>query len=287
MAGDVLEKEIRGMKLKRMGRLGLGIMMLIFVMGTAAVAQDDEPVFTADLTLDYNSMYVWRGQVLNGESVFQPAISGSAYGFTASIWSNIDFTDAHLMTDEDGEYGGASSFSEVDYTLDYSGSVPGMEKLGYSVGVIHYIFPMPPLEPTTEIYFGASLDTVLSPFVTIYQDVNNVKGTYIQFGVGQSFEKDLGSGKSVGLDLSASFGLAESNYNNFYFGVNETKWNDFTLGVAVPFNLKGGVSITPSLHVSTLLDDTIATNHEAIYSVDAYTADRSNVWFGVSLSKSF
>ena len=75
------------MKLMKMGRLGLGIIMLFTVMGSAAVAQD-EPVFSADISIDYATMYVWRGIPVVRESVLQPAVAGSAYGFTGSIWRN-------------------------------------------------------------------------------------------------------------------------------------------------------------------------------------------------------
>ncbi|MEJ2110409.1 MAG: hypothetical protein P8Z37_10935 [Acidobacteriota bacterium] len=259
------------MKLRRMGRLGLGIMMLVFVVGNA-IAQD-EPVFSAEITLDYNSKYIWRGIQVNDESVFQPGVSGSAYGFTGSIWANIDMTD----------YAGTQGeFSEIDYALDYSGAL-GDSVVGYSVGVIHYLFPTVGATDasTTEIYGGLSFDVPLSPFITWYGDVNAIDGSYVQMGVGHSLEMEMAPDYSVGLDLGASFAFGSSGYNNGYFGVNESKWNDFTLGVGVPFNLKH-VTITPALNVATFLDDTIAAAH-----TEGYGGDRTNVWFGVSLSKSF
>jgi uncharacterized protein (TIGR02001 family) len=263
------------MKLKRMGRLSLGIIALSLVVGNA-LAQD-EKVFSADVSLDYNSKYIWRGIQVNNESVFQPSVSGSAYGFTGSIWANIDMTD----------YAGtAGEFSEIDYSLDYSGTI-GKSPVGYSAGVIQYIFPTVGATDasTTEIYGGLSFDVPLSPYITLYRDVNSIDGTYVQMGVGHSFEKELAPDYSVGLDLSASFAFADCGYNDGYFGVNETKWNDFTLGISVPFNLKY-VTLTPSLNVSTFLDDTIAAAHAEMYGVSE-PANRTNVWAGVSLSKSF
>lgn len=255
------------MKMKRMGRLGLGIIMLILVMGNAAIAQD-EPVLSADITLDYATMYVWRGIPVNRESVFQPGVAGSAYGFTGSIWANIDMT----------EYAGtAGEFSEIDYTLDYSGSI-GDSVLGYSAGVIHYIFPTVGATDasTTEIYGGLSFDVPLSPFITWYGDVNAIDGSYVQFGVGHSLEAELSTEYSVGLDLSASFAFGSSGYNKGYFGVDETKWNDFTLGIGVPFTLKR-VSLTPSFNMSSMISKDIGDT----------LSERTNYWFALSLGKSF
>ncbi|MEJ2245259.1 MAG: hypothetical protein P8Y80_04085 [Acidobacteriota bacterium] len=254
------------MKSKRMRRFGLGIMMLIFITGS--VMAQDEPVFSADITLDYNSKYIWRGIQVVDESVFQPGVSGSAYGFTGSIWANIDMTDFA---------GTAGEFSEIDYALDYSGMV-GDSVVGYSLGVIHYIFPTIGATDasTTEIYGGLSLDVLLSPYITWYRDVNVIDGSYIQMGVGHSVEMEMAPDYSIGLDLSGSFAFGDSGYNNGYFGVDETKWNDFTFGVGVPFNLKH-VTLTPGFNVSTMLSEEIG---------DALP-DRTNVWFGVSLAKSF
>ncbi len=255
------------MKTKKMGRLGLGIIMLITLMANAAMAQDEQ-VFNADITIDYASMYVWRGIPVVRESVLQPGVAGSAYGFTGSIWANIDMTDFN---------GTAGEFSEIDYALDYSGSV-GDSVVGYSVGVIHYIFPTVGATDasTTEIYGGLSFDVPLSPFIAVYGDVNAIDGAYVQFGVGHSLEMEIDSDYSVGLDLSASFGFGSSGYNSGYFGIDEAKWNDFTIGVGVPFNLKY-VSLTPSFNMSTMISEEIGDT----------LSERTNYWFALSFGKSF
>ena len=244
--------------------------MLIFVVGNA-VAQD-EPVFSADLTVDYNSKYVWRGIQVVDESVIQPGVSGSAYGFTGSIWANIDMTDIN---------GTQGEFSEIDYALDYSTAI-GESPVGVSAGIIHYLFPTIGATDasTTEIYFGAGFDTFLSPFITYYLDVNSVDGGYLQFGIGHSLEMETDSDVTIGLDMSASFGLGDSDYNSVYFGVSEAELNDFTASIGVPIGFSNGLSLTPSFNVSTLLGEQIGD------MADYYDA-RTNVWFGLGFAKSF
>jgi len=260
----MIRKEIKVMKLKRAGKMSLGIMMLIFLMGTA-VAQD-EPAFSMDAAIDYYGKYIWRGQQINDETVIQPWVSGSAYGFTGSIWANIDMTN--FVPDN------AGGFSEIDYSLDYSNSVPSFEKLGFSLGVIHYLFPMPSAASTTELYFGVSLDVLLSPSFTYYRDVSEIDGSYMQIGIGHSFETELKPDYSIGLELSGGLAWADSGYNRGYFGIDETKFNDLTIGIGVPFNLKH-VTLTPSLNIASMLSKEIGGT------------TRNNVWFGVGLSKSF
>ena len=173
--------------------------------------------------------------------------------------------------------GTAGEFSEIDYALDYSGSF-GDSVVGYSAGIIHYIFPTlgETDASTTEIYGGLSFDLPLNPFITWYGDVNAIDGSYVQFGVGHSLETEIVPDYSVGLDLSASFAFGSSGYNNGYFGIDETKWNDFTFGVGVPFNLKH-VSLTPSFNMSAMMSEEIGDT----------LSGRTNYWFALSLAKGF
>jgi len=205
----------------------------------------------------------------------QTSVSGGAYGFTGSVWANIDLTG-----DSQFAPGNAGDFSEIDYALDYSRPVPGVPGVGFSAGVIHYLFPNTPAPSTTEIYGGLSLDIPASPTVTWYRDVNAVDGSYLQIAAGHTFETIAGpdSGCRVGLSLGGSLAVAGPGYNRGYFGVDRTGLNDLTIGIGVPLSLRQW-SITPSLNLATMLSGEIG---------DAgFEGKRTNVWFGLEFSKSF
>jgi hypothetical protein len=259
------------MSLRKMAGWNLCILILVLISRIAVA--EEEKTFNASASMAYNSKYIWRGQNVNDTSVFQPNVSGSAYGFTGSIWANIDATNESQTAP-----GNAGDFSEIDYSLDYSGSVSSASKLKYSLGVIHYLFPNTTLLSTTEIYGALSLAVPLSPKIAWYRDVNAIDGSYLQLTAGHTFEK-IGKWNDdyyVGLSLNGSLAWAGPGYNSGYFKIDETKFNDFTFGVSVPFTLKS-FSINPSFNVSTMLDEQIG----------AATYERTNVWFGVGLSKSF
>ena len=154
----------------------------IAAMNSAAEADDaNSQPLGVGFTLDYFSKYIWRGQNLNDKSVFQPSVYLSKYGFTASIWGNQDWTG---INDNGG------NFTEFDYTLDYTNTIPGLDWLSGSAGVIHYTFPHTPFASTTEVYGGLTLNKVpLTPSIKIYRDVDEMQGTYYQFGLGHTFEK--------------------------------------------------------------------------------------------------
>jgi hypothetical protein len=209
-------------RLSRFGSLGLGLIVLLFVL--KPVMAEEKVKF--GLSTDYYSKYIWRGQNIDDKSVLQPAVSASAYGFTGSIWGNLDLTS---QNDTSGE------FSEYDFTLDYSGEVPGIKGLGFSIGTIYYRFPNTSFQPTTEVYGGLSLDMPLSPSIKWYRDVDEIDGSYFQFGIGHTLEKIyvVNDKCYCGLQLGASYGWASSAYNKGYFGVDGGHSNDLTLSAGL------------------------------------------------------
>ncbi len=245
----------------------------MFLIASGSLIAGEGSPLTATVSANYFSKYIWRGQNVNDTSVLQPSVSGSAYGFTGSIWANIDLTNESQTAPEN-----AGEFSEIDYSLDYSSGVPGVKKLGFSAGVIHYLFPNTSLKSTTEIYAGLNLKAPLNPRFTWYGDVNSIEGNYLQLSVGHSFEKLAvwNNGYSLGLSLSGSVAWASAGYNRGYFGIDVNKFNDLTIGITAPINLRH-VTINPSLNMSTMLSERIGNA----------TYERNNIWFGVGVSKGF
>jgi hypothetical protein len=253
--------------------------MLVLALGTLAYSAGS--VFGSEsekvgLTLasDFQSKYIWRGQNVSDKSVFQPSVSLSKWGFTGSVWGNLDMTNkSHTAPDNAGE------FSEFDYTLDYTNTVPDVNWLNFSVGTIYYRFPNTGSKPTVEIYGGLSLNGIpLSPSFKWYRDVDEVKGSYFQFGVGHLFEKIIKVNEKCycGLQLGASVGWANSAYNNDYFGVHGGKFNDLTLSAGFPVCI-GSWTVRPSINYATMLSN----------SIRQATEKSDNLWFGVGISTSF
>jgi hypothetical protein len=225
------------------------------------------------ITADFYSKYIWRGQNINNRSVFQPAISVKAYGFTGSIWGNLDLTDKSKTAPDN-----CGQFSEFDYALDYSDNVPGIDWMSFSVGTIYYRFPNTSFKPTTEIYGGLSIGVPLSPSLKLYRDLDEIDGCYLQLGLGHTFEKLVNWREDCycGLQFGASVGWGNSPYNKVYFGVNNEKFNDFTFSAGMPVCL-GSWTIKPSVNYSTMLSDEIRNA----------TAKSDNIWVGVGLQRSF
>jgi hypothetical protein len=230
------------------------------------------PTVHFEVTADYFSKYIWRGQNYDDDPVLQPGVSATYRGLTAMIWGSLETTNIN---------GNSGDFSEVDYSLYYSGVLPSLEGINYSIGAGYYNFPGTKVKDTTEVYAGLSFDLPLSPSVTFYHDVDEAEGTYVSLAVAYSVERIAGLGKDMplGMEIGASLGWGSASYNKYYWGTDQSKLNDLAFSVSFPVEISGW-TVTPNLNYVTLLSDDIR-------DTDAYGTDSDFFFVGVSLSKSF
>jgi len=246
--------------------LGAGMLP---VPGRAA----EDNVFDFELSLDSVAKYIWRGIEVNDESVLQPSltISPAACGFSFNVWANYDLTDG----------GREDNFSEVDYTASYGFDIPDSV---YSVelGVIEYYFPGPgggSDTDTREAYVGISAGVVLSPSLTVYYDFAEIDGWYVTAGVSHSFSLATWH-DNLSLDLGASIGWGDDDYNVGYHGVDDSGLNDLTASVGLSYAASDNLSFAATLSFAEMLDSDIEK------AVDA-GGDSDNAFFGVNITVAF
>ena len=70
----------------------------------------------------------------------------------------------------------------------------------------------------------------------MYRDVDEIQGTYYQFGVGHTFEKIAKWNEQCfcNLVLGASVGYGNAAYNKGYFDTDSGNLNDLTLTAGLP-----------------------------------------------------
>ena len=122
------------------------------LFGTAVLAwagDDDSSTKDKDLqvgaTADFFSKYIWRGQNLVDNWVFQPGMSVGYKGLTGSIWNSMNMRDETVAGETEDVLIKGGNLTETDLALDYSNKVPGVEFLGFSVGAIYYSYLFPTL----------------------------------------------------------------------------------------------------------------------------------------------
>jgi hypothetical protein len=190
---------------------------------TAAVspswAGEESPV-SASADVSALSQYVWRGYALSDDSiVMQPSVTVLYKGFSFNLWGNLDTDDPF---DDD------TSFNETDMTLSYDWS---FDKFSISTGYIYYALEG---EDTQEIYLSLGLDTIFSPSLTVYKDIDAFPGWYFNLGIGHS----IAFTDNLALDLGASVGYYDSD------GYSEL--HDGTISASMTFAVNDYISITPN-----------------------------------------
>lgn len=159
-------------------------------------AEEDKPTACADVSV--LSKYVWRGFELSDDSiVIQPSATVSYKGFSFNLWGNLD---------TDTDWGDESDFNETDWTLSYATNIG---PVALDAGYIYYGLDYG--DDAQEFYVSAGLDVLLAPTLTIYREVADLQGWYLNFGISHSCEL----GKGITLDLAGSVGYYRSEDDDF------------------------------------------------------------------------
>ncbi len=221
----------------------LGLMLLAPVQ---AKAEEERP--SADLSVSFMSQYIWRGQELSRDSlVIQPSMTIGYKDFSANIWQNID-TDYWDPTAD------ADSLNETDITLSYA---KDYGDFGVDVGYIWY--SLGGIDDSQEIYVSLTLNTLLSPTLTVYREFAHYPWTYITLGISHSIP--VGGDMSLDLGLQGSYLMSDDadaypdpgdptdEFNNLHDGLA-------TVALAIPVSRY--VTVTPELDWSFPLSNDAA-----------------------------
>ncbi|MBN2331658.1 MAG: MipA/OmpV family protein [Deltaproteobacteria bacterium] len=253
--------------------------VLVLCMTATAVNAEEKPAVSLDAEVLAVSKYIWRGLEVNEEFVLQPSLTAGYGGFSFNIWGNMDLTsfgeDECVYTSGCDDRSG--QFTEIDLTMDYTHS---WDAFTLGVGIIAYEFPnWEASEDTHEFYVSGAVDTLLQPSLTIYYDFDEVEGLYASFGIGHSFAIN----EKLALDLSASVGYADGDYNEAYFGVDDSGFVDLSVGVSLAIPVGDMVTITPMLSYTSLINSDLRDAVEAGECCN----NEDNFYGGIAIAVSF
>jgi hypothetical protein len=252
---------------------------------TAAYADDAADKPTAELDMGVFSQYIWRGEALSKDSlVVEPSATLGYQGVSVNIWGNFD--------SDSKAYNGAK-YNETDITLSYSHDV-GITKL--TGGYIYYGLNEQPFVPATaktpaipasrdtqELFASVALDVIAAPTLTIYRDISQFPGWYVNLAVSHSFEVV----DKITFDLGASAGYYYSNSTSLVEAKNPTAEYRalhnglISAGFTIPFGDYFSVKpmIAYSFPLSSKADDFIKAN--------SVGGDSSFLYGGVTLSMTY
>ncbi|HXG44007.1 MAG TPA: TorF family putative porin [Gemmatimonadales bacterium] len=231
------------------------------------------------------SAYVWRGLSLTNRPVLQPdawlSVPAGGGSFLLSGWANVDLGRYNDPSDELSEGGGTGSLNvtEVDLTAEYGHGLGA--GLSGAVGAIVYLFPndagFTDDLNTTEIYGRLQASRLpLAPKVTVWYDVNKVKGAYIEANVSQALPiKAL----PITLGATAAFSAGQAVNRADPGEVANFKENGFVHGdlYATASLAAGPVTIAPAVHFHLC-------NDEFVKVTSPTSTSDAKLWAGFSVS---
>jgi len=234
--------------LKKMVPAGLFLAAALTIPAAPLFAEPPAP--TGEVSVSALNRYVWRGYELSRNSmVVQPAITVGYRGFAAGLWGNLDTrpyapgADAH-----------AGSWNETDLTLSY---VRSLGLLNVGVGYIYY--SLAPLNrdaagrnDSQEIFATVSLNTLLSPTLTVYKEIDHYRNGYVLFGLSHVFELTPAVSLKLGATAAYLWSTDPDTYPKFDGDALATtekfsNFHDGTLSVGLPVKVTDRVTLTPSL----------------------------------------
>lgn len=225
-------RSLRQNKLAFVRTLSNAFSIIAFVLCAAGAAENGPPKIGGSLGAVFNSKYIWRGQNLVDGPVLQPEGSLSYQGWTGTVWANYD-------ADEGDEW------TELDYTLDYTTSLgvlaSSLEILSVSVGYTYYTFPnLDADDDSHEVYAGLSLDTLLSPSLTVYYDFEQGDGMYYEAAIAHSFS--LGA-PVLSLGGSVGYNDGQWGYESSFSAAGLSVGLDVPVTKALTWNATAAVSL--------------------------------------------
>jgi hypothetical protein len=172
----------------------------------------EEAKVTGSGSVGVYNQYIFRGYEIGRNGVLvQPSLTASYKGFSATFWGNVDTNQRSTKTADFSSESKAfkKGWNETDLTLSYTYAI---DKLSLTGGYIYYGTKY--ADETEELFGTIALDVISKPTLSVYRDITNYKGTYLNLSFAHSFTVY----KEATLDLGASFGyfIGESDYWKTY-----------------------------------------------------------------------
>ena len=238
----------RNSGLRKLLTLVLLAFTVLAVPGAPLRAEEEKP--TGDFTTAVLSQYVWRGYELSRNSiVIQPSMTLGYKGFSVNIWGNLD---TKPYSSADAAYTG--TWNETDLTLSYSKTI-GLFNVGG--GYVYYGLASPNKDAadpndSQEIFATVSLNTLLSPSLTVYKEIDHYRNWYFLLGISHV----VGLNDTISLKLAASAGYLLSTDAETYAKYDSaaaatidkfSNFHDGSLSASLPIKISNFITLTPTL----------------------------------------
>ena len=243
----------------------------------AELTEKDDKAWSAEVSVDVLSDYVWRGMIANDNPVWQPAVTlaydtGDWGALSANVWSTFDLTHKRGSSNNSRR---AAGLQEIDYTLSYAIEWAGV---GLETGYIWYTYPNNNGATDQDIFASVSYDNpIVTPALTVFWNYsdscgNDPSALYCTFACSHTFE------------LTEKFALTPSagvGYGNHGWTDAGHELTDQTVGLSATYALCDYVSLGAQINY------TWVPSHELRRSDWMGEGKDQLCWGGVNVTFSF
>jgi hypothetical protein len=235
---------------------------------------------SAEVSVDFMSSYMWRGQICADAPVWQPSATlGLDLGDFGSLSANV-WTSFKLTSRRDGSPVRGMGNQEIDYTVSYAKSLGDFD---LEFGHIWYTYPnVDDSENNEEFYLSAAYNNdIVTPFAAVYWDYRDNDDDWLFYGnAGLSHEFELC--ENLTLTPSATLGLGTDAYmRSVVDDVNKTAFLDQTTGVSLAYALTDWLSVGAQVNYTWIVD-------RDSRRADYMGRDKNQrVWGGINVTASF
>jgi hypothetical protein len=233
---------------KRMCLVGLFIAGILAIPFSSLLAEEEKP--TGDFTVSALNQYVWRGYELSRNSVvMQPSMTMGYKGFSVNLWGNLDTAPYSA-----GNTSYPGTWNETDLTVSYAKTL-GLFNVGG--GYIYYSLASlnrdaADRNDSQELFASIGLNTLLSPTLTLYKEIDHYRNWYFLMGISHIFE--LNKSASLKLAASASYllGSDADTYPKFDGNALPTtekfsNFHDGSVSASLPIKVSNYITLTPTI----------------------------------------
>jgi hypothetical protein len=289
-----MKAHLRGGKMKRVFQICIAVALIIVGLNVSfSYAQEQTPGkvaeqavpqkrpekvipedFFANLNTSFYSKYVWRGLELSKDSlVIFPSATIGFRGFSFNVWTDLDTHFDNPAPGKDKEF----KLQETDITLSYTNTFKPL-KLNYNVGWIYYDtdgFHGDTPTKNQELFGTLTLDVLLKPTLSVYNEIETGQAWYASFGVSHGFKVYKDWSLDVGGSISYIYNKSSEDINALHDG---NVWSGLTIPLT-PY-----ASITPKIQYSFPLS---AAARDRIEANSFNGNDNNFVYGGVILDLKF
>ncbi len=241
--------------MKKHFKAGVFCLILLLTLSSGSIyAEEIEK--SASASIGFFTHYMWRGFQIHEGAAIQPTMDLTYGNFGVNLWADFNTDDQEHV--------------ETDLTLNYHFDVA---KVGIDVGYIYYALDA--IDDTEEIYLSLAYDTLLSPSITLYQDVDQGNGGYLEATIGHSFALS----DDVGVNLGA---LCSYNMHNDYSFGDYTDFHHAELSASLSFAIRD-ITIEPMIAYSFSMSK---ESEDAIEEISE-DGEKDYMYAGVSFSLAF